>query len=198
MCTSWPVLCGTLSRTPQMAGLLSLGSPLLSGTVHRSHDLDLPGLSLPPLYSGCPLAPPPNPEVPLPALHLEDCLRTTHQAIPGLTSFFAVSWGSLSLSNAQCLESNCFIYFSVLSLFEVGGQVCPCFPNLLEAEVTNPEEPFTLGWAEAEPRGQRLNLGRVWWAPTVQFWRTTCYYFWSKSKVFINRIWPLSYWLFPS
>lgn len=60
-----------------------------------------------------------------------------------------------------------------------------------------------LSWKQKSPsQGDSITLGcpedRGWsWkgcgeSPTIQFWRMVCCYFWSKSKVLMNGIWPLT------
>lgn len=83
------ILCGTLKQTLRRLGFSPwevLSS--LALCTSSSHDLDLSGLQLPPLYSG---GPPGPMEVPLLALHPEDSLGASHQAFPSLNSFSPVS-----------------------------------------------------------------------------------------------------------
>lgn len=87
----------------------------------------------------------------------------------------------LLLPDVPCIVSAFFFFFSCLDW--VGKS--PATPSCMETKSPSQGEPFP------EPRGQRLRPEGAWCISHCSVSKTAFYYFWSKSKVFVNWIRPL-------
>ena len=162
---SWPVLWGTLKQTPRMAGLLSPGNPLLSGTEHQQlprpwslwtlastsllRQSSRPHWGSPPCPTSWRLSWGHTPGNPRPHLIFPSFLRTTVFHCPML--------GAL-----KAIVSYIFKFFPFLRW---EGKSVSLSSSCWKWKSPSQEEPFPLEWEEGEPRKQRLKLGGVSWVP---------------------------------